>query len=294
MPTTIPTTTSSTRPGSPLIGEAYFETDTKNFILYGGSGNWRVYNNDGSSSPTFPNVYSAKLTDGVDDRVMYDSTSGNQTSLGAFTGDMSFVLWFKQDASPSTYEVLISSYHKLSTADGNQGKFDMDVLSGNRLRIFSRDSNSGGFSDASGGAVVNNSWNFVAYVVDTTTSSHYTYIGSTSSEPTLANTINSSQTLEDFSNGFKLGDGLQANMSGYVDDFAIFDGKALSSTEVATIWNNGSSFNFANDASLNPVGWYRMGDDNSGTGTLIQNKVNTGSSYDAELENGASFSPTIY
>lgn len=293
MPTTIPTTTSSTRPGSPSTGDAYFETDTKNYIIYDGA-NWRVYNNDGSSSPTFPNVYSAELTDGVDDRVMYDSTSGNQTSLGSFTGDMSFVLWYKQNASPSTYEVLISSYHPLIAGDGVQGKFDIDIQSGNRLRIFSRDSSSGGFSDTNGGTVVNNAWNFIAYVVDTTASSHYTYIGSPSSSPTLANTISTTQTLEDFSNGFKLGDGNQPNMSGYVDDFAIFDGKALSSTEVATIWNNGSSFNFAGDASLNPVGWYRMGDDNSGTGTLVQNKVNTGSSYDASLENGASFSPTIY
>ena len=294
MPTTIPTTTSSTRPGSPSAGDAYFEADTKNFILYDGSGNWRVYNNDGSSSPTFPNVYSAELTDGVDDRVMYDSTSGNQTSLGSFTGDMSFVLWYKQNASPSTYEVLISSYHPLIASDGVQGKFDIDIQSGNRLRIFSRDSNSGGFSDTNAGVVVNNAWNFIAHVVDTTASSHYTYIGSPSSAPTLANTISNAQTLEDFSNGFKLGDGNQPNMSGYVDDFAIFDGKALSSAEVATIWNNGSSFNFASDASLNPVGWYRMGDDNSITGTLVQNKVNTGSSYDASLENGASFSPTIY
>jgi hypothetical protein len=294
MPTTIPAVTSSTRPGSPSAGDAYFETDTKNYIIYDGAGFWRIYNNDGSSSPTFPNVYSAELIDGTDDRVMYDSTSGNQTSLGLFNGDMSFVLWYKQNASPSTYEVLISSYHPLTAGDGVQGKFDMDIQSGNRLRIFSRDSSGGGFSDTSGGTVVNNVWNFIAHVVDTSASAHYTYIGSPSSAPTLANTISNAQTLEDFSNGFKLGDGNQLNMSGYVDDFAIFNGKALSSTEVSTIWNNGASFNYAGDASLNPVGWYRMGDDNSGQGTAVQNKVNTGSSYDATLENGAAFSSAVY
>jgi hypothetical protein len=247
---------------------------------------------DAGGGASFANQYSVSL-DGTDDRIMYDSTSGNQTSLGSFTGDMSFVLWFKQNTSPSTYEVVISSYHRLASGDGVQGKFDMDILSGNRLRIFSRDSNNLGFNDTNGGAVVNNSWNFIAYVVDTTASSHYNYIGSISSSPTLANTYGTTQTLEDFSNGFKLGDGLQANLGGYIDDFAIFDGKALTLTEVQTIWNNGSPFNFANDASLNPVGWYRMGDNNSGVGTLIQNKVNTGSSYDATLENGATFSTTV-
>ena len=293
MPTTIPTVTSSTRPGSPSAGDAYYETDTKNYIIYDGAGFWRIYNNDGSSSPTFPNVHSAELIDGADDRVMYNSTSGNQTSLGSFTGDMSLVLWFKQ-SSYSGYKGILSSYHTLTTNDGVQGKFDIDVYNGVTVRLFSRDSNSGGFSDTNAGAASAGNWNFIAHVVDTSASAHYTYLGTATSSPTLTNTISNSQTLEDFANGFKLGDANQPNMIGYVDDFAIFDGKALSSTEVATIWNNGASFNYAGDASLNPVGWYRMGDDNSGTGTAVQNKVNTGSSYDATLENGAAFSSTVY
>jgi len=45
MPTTIPSITSSTRPGSPSIGDAYFETDTNNYIIYDGSA-WRAYNSD--------------------------------------------------------------------------------------------------------------------------------------------------------------------------------------------------------------------------------------------------------
>mgnify|MGYP000701739528 CR=1 FL=1 len=290
---TFSTCTSSTRPGSPANGDVLFETDTKNVILWDGT-NWQIYNNDGSNTPTFPNVYSAELADGVDDRVAYNSTSGNQTSLGAFTGDMSFVLWFKQNSSPKTYEVIISSHNHLTSYDGVQGKFDMDIQSGGTLRIFSRDSGAGGFNDLSAGSVVNNSWNFIAQVFDSSASAHYTYIGQSSTSPTLKNTISSSQTLEDFANGFKLGDGNQPNLSGYVDDFAIFNGKALSSSEITTIWNNGASFDYSSDATLNPVGWYRMGDDNSGTGTAIQNKVNTGSSYDASLQNGASFSTTIY
>ena len=290
---TFSTCTSLTRPGSPTDGDVLFETDTKNIILWDGSF-WRIYNNDGSSSPIFPNTYSAQLIDGTDDRVMYNSTSGNQTSLGSFTGDMSLVLWFKQTDITTNYKGILSSYHNLTTADGVQGKFDIDAYKGITLRVFSRDSSTGGFSDTSAGTLSAGNWNFLAHVVDTSASAHYTYLGTASSAPTLSNTISSSQTLEDFANGFKLGDANQPNMSGYVDDFAIFDGKALSSSEVSTIWNNGASFNYAGDSSLNPVGWYRMGDDNSGTGTAVQNKVNTGSSYDATLENGAAFSTTVY
>jgi hypothetical protein len=51
MPTTIPTVTSSTRPGSPSAGDAYFETDTKRYIIYDGA-NWRQYYYDSSLDPS--------------------------------------------------------------------------------------------------------------------------------------------------------------------------------------------------------------------------------------------------
>jgi hypothetical protein len=169
----------------------------------------------------------------------------------------------------------------------------MDISSGTGLRTFVRDGGSGGFSNTSAGTVVNNSWNFIAYVVDTSTNKHNLYVGQPTSAPSLQSSLSTTETVEDFSNGFKLGDGQQSNLNGYVDDFAIFNGKALSSSEVSTIWNNGSSFNFAADSSLNPVGWYRMGDDNSGTGILIKNAINTNSAYDADLDNGT-FSTLVY
>lgn len=247
--------------------------------------------------PSFTNAYSVQL-DGTDDRVLYDSTSGNQTSLGSFTGDMSFVFWFKQTSIPTglgqDYKGIMSSFHTLTSADGVQGKFDMDTYQGTTLRVFSRDSNAGGFTATSAGTLSAGNWNFVAYVADTTASEHYVYLGTQSTSPSLAHTISTTQTLEDFANGFKLGQALQGNITGLMDDFAIFDGKALSSSEITTIYNSAVSFDYSTDSSLNPVGWYRMGDDNSGTGTLVQNAVNTGSSYDAELQNGAAFTSTIY
>src|SRR6056300_1662496 len=61
MPTTIPTITSSTLPGSPSAGDAYFETDTKDYIIYDGT-NWRSWANDG--------VYSQVASfDGVGDYI---------------------------------------------------------------------------------------------------------------------------------------------------------------------------------------------------------------------------------
>ena len=279
-------------------GELYLKasgsTDEGAIVVYD-NGSWRTFANE--AGPSFTNAYSVQL-DGTDDRVLYDSTSGNQSSLGSFTGDMSFVFWFRQTTIPSglgqDYKGIMSSFHTLTAADGVQGKFDMDTYQGTTLRVFSRDSNAGGFTATSAGTLSAGNWNFVAYVADTAASEHYVYLGTTSSSPSLAHTISTTQTLEDFSNGFKLGQALQNNITGLMDDFAIFDGKALSSSEITTIYNSAVSFDYSTDSSLNPVGWYRMGDDNSGTGTLVQNAVNTGSSYDAELQNGAAFTSTVY
>ena len=43
---TITTTTSTGRPNSPLTGDMYFETDTKNYVVYDGT-TWRSYGGRG-------------------------------------------------------------------------------------------------------------------------------------------------------------------------------------------------------------------------------------------------------
>ena len=86
MPTTIPTTTSSTRPGSPSTGDAYFETDTNNYIIYDGA-NWRGYVSDGETLGA--NGYSLDL-DGTDDRVEI----GNVTVLNSSSA-FSWSVWIK-------------------------------------------------------------------------------------------------------------------------------------------------------------------------------------------------------
>ena len=89
MPTTIPSITSSTRPGSPSAGDAYFETDTKNYIIYDGA-NWRGYESDG-----FPVSSTHSLAfDGTDDYVDISNASGLLNSTTAFT--ISF--WYKTTA----------------------------------------------------------------------------------------------------------------------------------------------------------------------------------------------------
>jgi len=281
-------------------GELYLKaagsTDAGAIVVYD-SGSWRTFANE--YAPSFSQDYSVSL-DGTNDMVIYNATANGvnsgKTALGTFTGSMSFVVWFKQ--SGGGYESLVSSRHAawstsgvsgnyLTSADGVQGKFDMDIGFGTTLRTWVYDSNGRTLLNTSAGSVTLNAWNFVAYVFDQSAGTHVVYVGDESTTPSVGSTLSNSSTMEDFANGFNIGDGQQATLEGLADEFAIFDGKALSSTEVATIWNNGEAFDYSTDTSLNPVGLFRMGDDDEGTGTSISN---SGSGSDsANAINGASF-----
>jgi hypothetical protein len=282
-------------------GELYLKaagsTDAGAIVVYD-SGSWRTFANE--YAPSFSQDYSVSL-DGTNDMVIYNATANGvnsgKTALGTFTGSMSFVVWFKQ--SGGAYESLVSSRHaawdvstgasgnKLTAADGVQGKFDMDIGLGTTLRTFVYDSSTRTLLNTSAGSVTHNAWNFVAYVFDQSAGTHVVYVGDESTAPSVGSTLSNTATMEDFASGFNVGDGQQPTLEGLADEFAIFDGKALSSSEVATIWNNGEAFDYSSDSSLNPVGLFRMGDDDGGTGTSI---TNSGSGSDsADAINGASF-----
>ena len=83
MPTTIPTTTSTSRPGSPSTGDAYFETDTKDYIIYNGSA-WNLFH-PGSATTSF----SANF-DGTNDFL-----SAPTAVLNFYTGGGSVSVWIR-------------------------------------------------------------------------------------------------------------------------------------------------------------------------------------------------------
>jgi hypothetical protein len=105
MPTTIPTTTSSTRPGSPSTGDAYFETDTKNYIIYDGA-NWRGYASDGIIYSFPSNSYSASF-DGVNDYI----DTNNKFDFIQKTCNFSITCWvkFADYTSTASNEYIIHS-----------------------------------------------------------------------------------------------------------------------------------------------------------------------------------------
>jgi len=76
------------------------------------------------------------------------------------------------------------------------------------------------------------------------------------------------------------------NFNGLIDEFAIFDSE-LSSSDATDIYNSGVPLSLS---SYSPVGWWRMGDNDSGTGTTITDQ---GGSNDGTLTNGPTFSSSV-
>ena len=76
-------------------------------------------------------------------------------------------------------------------------------------------------------------------------------------------------------------------MNGLVDEVAVFDYE-LTSSQVSSIYNSGTP---ADISSLSPLGWWRMGDNDSGTGTTITDQGSGGNN--GTLTNGPTFSTTV-
>ena len=72
-----------------------------------------------------------------------------------------------------------------------------------------------------------------------------------------------------------------------MDEIALFNSE-LSSSDVTSIYNSGGPDDLA---SLSPVGWWRMGDNNSGSGTTITDQGSGGN--DGTLTNGPTFSTDV-
>lgn len=78
--------------------------------------------------------------------------------------------------------------------------------------------------------------------------------------------------------------------SGLIDEFAVFD-SVLSSSNITAIYNSGVP---ADISTLDPVGWWRMGDNDGGTGTIISDQNGGGNEWnDGTLTNGPTFSTDV-
>jgi len=262
MPTTIPTTTSSTRPGSPSAGDAYFETDTKNYIIYDGA-NWRGYVSDGLSGWSGSNTYSMNF-DGTDDYL-----TGSAVTPTAQQGTIS--AWIK---TTNTGNSVVLSQSDNTVAD--QCLF-LRLQGANAAFGFVTGST---ISIKRGSTTINDgNWHHIVWWSDGTNWKIYVDGGD---EGTLTSVTGSAQGLwlGDLTSSNNLAIGMRVRnttdlvYNGNIDEVAIWD-STLSASQITNIYkgesnggSGGTNGTPGNLLSFSPKAWWRMGDGaeaNSGT-----------------------------
>lgn len=232
----------------------------------------------GGGGGAFSNTYSLSL-DGLDD---YAEVTG----LG-LSGATSFSMWINPQAS--------SSFYPLFHADSNGVYIDIAVGS---FRAYLYDNTNGGYLTRTYALSPSlNTWYHLAVTVDAGST---TGTGASASLKLYVNgaevsttgvTKSGSYTTFNSPSSNPLDIGARTASSTYanqlIDEVAIF-GSELSASDITAIYNSGVP---ADLTSYSPVGWWRMGDNDSGTGTTITDQGSGGN--DATLTNGPTFSTTV-
>jgi hypothetical protein len=239
----------------------------------------------GGGGGGFTNTYSSLSFDGTDD---YLDTNSNFQST--FQSAFSVSMWFKFDDVSASNEALFGV--------DNTGYYDRILIwknTSNQIGAFYTANQQGVSAITSSGVTVTN-WNHVVFVVQQNGSSVETelYINgvsqaTNSATSTMANygTVNAgADVFIGAKNEVPVG-GRSLQADALIDEAAIIP-SALSSSNVTAIYNSGVP---ADLTSYSPVGWWRMGDNDSGTGTTITDQGSGGN--DATLTNGPTFSTTV-
>lgn len=256
------------------------------FILpsFGASAISAVPGGGGGGGGALTNSYSLDF-DGTDDYL--DTGSTFQST---FQSSYSISTWYKQDSTSGTQNFFGARIDSPSKNSVNlnisaTSIFADNFINGSRMRI--------GFSNTAD----TTSWHHICMTV---LQSGSNVILKIFLDGVFKNTITSALSLSNYASTLNFVIGAInytgspfSYFNGKLDETSIF-GSALSdgsvSTgqtaggDIATLYNSGTPSDIS---SLNPVGWWRMGDNDSGTGTTITDQGSGGN--DGTLVNGPTF-----
>ncbi len=223
----------------------------------------------GPPSPgSFSNEFSVDF-DGTDDYVHL--TSAPSTAFDFGTGDFGLSMWVKADSISSSYHTVLGSYDNSS----------------NNWQVFVGSAGLNIWNGALKGGGTINAGTWYNCVVTRSSGVLKTYInGQENSSDTLTTSFTPSTSSSTVIGGFD-GSSTWPRWNGLIDEVAIF-GAGLSASNVTDIYNSG----VPNDiSSLSPLGWWRMGENDGGTGTTITDQGSGGNN--GTLTNGPTFSTTV-
>lgn len=263
-------------------GELYLKkegsTDAGSIVVYD-SGSWRTFANDAAA---FSNTYSVEF-DGSND---YITTGSNfQSTLNS---GFSFSMWGKLSSTGSNQGLMGAENSNY------RDRFVCFVDTSNRVGFYYTANNQGvpTIRDTTGTNLTN--WFHVVGTVeqdgsnvDLTLYVNGSQKATGSATSTMVNFGTTTTPVDLFLAGRNYNGSLQLPFNGLLDEAALIP-SVLSSSDVTTIYNSGVP---ADISSFNPVGWWRMGDNNSGTGTTITDQGS--GTNNGTLTNGPTFSTDI-
>jgi len=233
--------------------------------------------------PVFNNSYSIGL-DGISD---YVTSNSNYTELDG-VNKASFSMWLKPITGGSTLRTVFQIGD--GSSSGVNGVCQLFLFKNNRID-FSIDSGSF-FGRADISSINYDNWNHIMITVDLTQTNPFRcYVNGV--DETTGDNMGSKTSFPNATEPLYIGEfatGQYTPFLGNIDEFAIWSGFALSSTNVSSIYNNGAptNLNFTSGVS-SPTTYYRFGDGDASPDILDHGS----SSNDATMQSFSTFSTDV-
>ena len=261
-------------------GELYLKkagsTNAGAIVVYD-NGVWRTFANEASSG--FSNTYSVDF-DGANDYMDF----GTNTSINS-TSAFSVSAWFNVYNITTTYPTICIL--KTNLTKGFVISLDSQLTAYRGVWFGSASTEFKGFATGNStlSTLISSGWHHLVLTYDgvdpLVSSSFAVYVDG------VNYAVGSSPiALGTYANVNYVGKGAY-QYEGLIDEFAIFNTE-LSASDITSIYNSGVP---ADLSSLSPVGWWRMGDNDGGTGTTITDQGSGGN--DGTLTNGPTFSTDV-
>tara|TARA_Y100000114_G_scaffold155577_1_gene180129 strand:+ start:5000 stop:7909 length:2910 start_codon:yes stop_codon:yes gene_type:complete len=219
------------------------------------------------------NAYSVEL-DGTGNNVI---DAGNITSINS-ASNISISGWFYASSFPH------NSFNSLwgggAGTDQHSTRFWLSCNNGSEFTIYFGTSTNFTFPYS----ILTETWYHVVFTLDGSTAKLYVNGSQAGSTVTTAPSLTSES-----GNNFEFGGNPTYRpylWDGLIDETAIFN-STLSDSDITSMYNDGTPKDIS---SLNPVGWWRMGDNDGGSGTIITDQ---GSDNDATIQSGMAFSTNV-
>lgn len=269
---TLTTHTTANR-DSHSVGLCKFNTTDKSIEVSDGT-NWAVYNYDFISFPTDSNKYAVSL-DGINDYVAVGNYSDYNFTSGGNDTAFSITAWINMTDA--------TDFIVASKDEGSNRQFNIRFVS-DKIHFYLL---GGGYIGRRYDTTVTSdegSWIHVGFTYDGSKSDTGIKIYRNGTRVDDANYSGGTYNGQSATTApFNIGRSGNTYAEGKIDEVGIF-GSELSASNISSIYNNGSPGDLS---GFNPIGWWRMGDKVTGTGTTI---LDQGSgSHNGTLTNGASF-----